>query len=307
MLKERLFGLANNQGNHGEDVKEFDYYLDNTPTHSYMKYLYKYPQAACPHEQLVRESPNRGRDVAEFEITDTDLFDEDRYWDAFVEYAKDDDEERLFRSVSVTHEKMDNSFLRCSTTPAPSYPPKRRGAAPEPVDDEEVAPTLMFTENETNLERLYDVRNKNGFAKDAFHDEIIIEHRMEKDRAKAVKKTGMVTKTVKKMVKGPSTPKARQHDEDKKLTPPSDSPSQDYGEEAPRENVQVAENAEPGHDDEEEEHEIEEETEVEEGYWEVADESTGSRPYVKPEKVGTKAAAQYVFSQVPGGGGCAVV
>ncbi|KAE8267690.1 hypothetical protein A4X09_0g4656 [Tilletia walkeri] len=352
MLKERLFGLANNQGNHGEDVKELYYYLDNTPTHSYMKYLYKYPQAAYPYEQLVRESQNRGRDVAEFEITDTDLFDEDRYWDVFVEYAKDDDEENavsirisaynrgpdpadlhiipqlIFRNtwswpketppkpelkqvhdytIQVTHEKMDNSFLHCSTSPAPSYPPKRRGAAPEPVNDEEVAPTLMFTENETNLERLYDVKNKNGFAKDAFHDEIIIEHRMEKDRAKAVKKTRMVTKTVKKMVKGPSTPKARQHDEDKKLAPPSDSPSQDHGEEAPHENGQAAENAEQGHDDEEEEHEIEEETEVEEEYWEVPDESNGSRPYVNPEKVGTKAAAQYVFSQVPGGGGCAVV
>lgn len=84
MLKERLFGLANNQGNHGEDVKELYYYLDNTPSHSYMKMLYKYPQQSYPYEQLVRESQMRGRDVTEFEITDTDLFDESKYWDVSV-------------------------------------------------------------------------------------------------------------------------------------------------------------------------------------------------------------------------------
>ncbi|KAK0528509.1 hypothetical protein OC835_004630 [Tilletia horrida] len=357
MLKERLFGLANNQGNHGEDVKELYYYLDNTPTHSYMKYLYKYPQAAFPYEQLVRESQNRGRDVAEFEITDTDLFDEDRYWDVFVEYAKDEDEENAisirisaynrgpdpadlhiipqlnFRNtwswpketppkpelrqtaeytIQATEESLGKSFFYCSTSPAPSYPPARRGAAPEPVSDEEVAPVLMFTENETNLERLYDVKNKNTYAKDAFHDQIIIEHRLEKDRAKAVKKTRMVTKTVKKMVKGPSTPKARQHDSDKKLAPPSDSPSQDYGEEtpvngSPRKDANGGDRFADGEQDDEVEHEVEEEVEVEEEYWEAADESSPSRQYVNPDKVGTKAGAHYTFSQVPGGGGCAVV
>lgn len=85
--------MANNQGNHGEDVKELYWYLDNTPTHSYMKMLYKYPQGNYPYEQLVRESQMRSRDVAEFEITDTDLFDENKYWDIFIEYAKDEDNE----------------------------------------------------------------------------------------------------------------------------------------------------------------------------------------------------------------------
>lgn len=75
-------------GNHGEDVKELYWYLDNLPTHSYMKLLYKYPQAAYPYEQLVRESRNRGRDVAEFEITDMDIFDENRYWDIYVEVSR---------------------------------------------------------------------------------------------------------------------------------------------------------------------------------------------------------------------------
>jgi hypothetical protein len=85
MLKERLFGVSGPQGNHGEDVKEVYYYLDSTPTHSYMKFLYKYPQRAYPYEELVRENQQRGREVQEYEILDTDAFDEDRYWDVFVE------------------------------------------------------------------------------------------------------------------------------------------------------------------------------------------------------------------------------
>ena len=92
ILKERLFGVTGHQGNHGEDVKELYWYLDSTPTHSYMKFLYKYPQRAFPYEELVRESQTRGRDVPEFEILDTDAFDDDRYWDVFVEV-----------SVSVLH------------------------------------------------------------------------------------------------------------------------------------------------------------------------------------------------------------
>jgi hypothetical protein len=87
MLKERLFGVSGPQGNHGEDVKELYYYLDSTPTHSYMKFLYKYPQKAYPYEDLVRENQHRGREVVEFEILDTDVFDEDRYWDVFVEVS----------------------------------------------------------------------------------------------------------------------------------------------------------------------------------------------------------------------------
>lgn len=85
ILKERLFGVTGHQGNHGEDVKELYWYLDSTPTHSYMKFLYKYPQRAFPYDQLVQESQNRGRDVPEFEILDTNAFDENRYWDVFVE------------------------------------------------------------------------------------------------------------------------------------------------------------------------------------------------------------------------------
>ena len=85
ILKERLFGVTGHQGNHGEDVKELYYYLDSTPTHSYMKFLYKYPQRRYPYEELVSENQNRNRDVTEYEILDTDAFEGDRYWDVFVE------------------------------------------------------------------------------------------------------------------------------------------------------------------------------------------------------------------------------
>ena len=86
-MKERLFGVTGHQGNHGEDVKELYWYLDSTPTHSYMKFLYKYPQRAFPYEQLVQESQIRGRDVPEFEILDTEAFEDNRYWDVFVEVS----------------------------------------------------------------------------------------------------------------------------------------------------------------------------------------------------------------------------
>ena len=90
ILKERVFGLTGNEGNHGEDVKECYFYLDSTPTHSYMKYLYKYPQAAFPYSQLVEENRRRGRQDPEYELIDTGVFDENRYFDVFVEYAKAD-------------------------------------------------------------------------------------------------------------------------------------------------------------------------------------------------------------------------
>jgi hypothetical protein len=97
ILKERLFGLTNSEGNHGEDVKEYYFYLDSTPTHSYMRYLYKYPQAAFPYDRLVQENRRRGRKDFEYELLDTGIFDADRYFDVFVEYAKADSEDVLIR------------------------------------------------------------------------------------------------------------------------------------------------------------------------------------------------------------------
>ena len=97
ILKERLFGLTSSEGNHGEDVKEIYYYLDSTPTHSYMKYLYKYPQRRFPYEQLITANRERSKDEGEFELIDTGSFDEDRYFDVFVEYAKADTDDILIK------------------------------------------------------------------------------------------------------------------------------------------------------------------------------------------------------------------
>src|SRR5690348_10466046 len=97
ILKERLFGLTNSEGNHGEDVKEYYFYLDSTPTHAYMKYLYKYPHGAYPYDDLVRTNRSRSRAEPEYELLDTGVFDEDRYFDVFVEYAKAGPEDILIQ------------------------------------------------------------------------------------------------------------------------------------------------------------------------------------------------------------------
>jgi hypothetical protein len=97
ILKERLFGLTGHEGNHGEDVKEYYFYLDSTPTHSYMKFLYKYPQAAFPYDQLVSENGKRGKSQPEFELMDTGVFNENRYFDVFMEYAKAAPEDILIK------------------------------------------------------------------------------------------------------------------------------------------------------------------------------------------------------------------
>ena len=97
ILKERLFGLTNREGNHGEDVKEIYFYLDSTPTHSYMRYLYKYPQAAFPYADLVKTNAARDAKAFEYELLDTGIFDEDRYFDVFVEYAKEGPDDLLIR------------------------------------------------------------------------------------------------------------------------------------------------------------------------------------------------------------------
>src|SRR6266576_7107927 len=110
ILKERLFGLTGEEGNHGEDVKEYYYYLDNTPTHSYMKYLYKYAQAEYPYTRLVEENRRRGRSSPEYELIDTGIFDDDRYCDVYVEYAKVDAEDILIR-FTVTNRGPEEALL----------------------------------------------------------------------------------------------------------------------------------------------------------------------------------------------------
>ncbi len=112
-LKERLFGLASEEGNHGEDVKEYYFYLDNTPTHSYMKYLYKYPQAEFPYAQLLKENKRRTRQDPEYELIDTGIFDQNRYFDVEIEYVKHEPEDILIRISSPTAAPIQHRFICC--------------------------------------------------------------------------------------------------------------------------------------------------------------------------------------------------
>jgi hypothetical protein len=196
ILKERLFGLTNSESNHGEDVKEYYFYLDSTPTHSYMKYLYKYPQPAFPYEDLVATSKRRSRGDMEYELLDTGIFNSDRYFDVFVEYAKQTPEDILiqisvcnrgpepaaihilptlwfrntwtwwpdaakpflkeitsrngYRSVAASHSQLGERYLYC----------------------EEDIP-LLFTENETNNERIFGTRNASPYVKDGINNYVV--------------------------------------------------------------------------------------------------------------------------------------
>jgi hypothetical protein len=194
ILKERLFGLTGSEGNHGEDVKEYYFYLDSTPTHSYMKYLYKYPQGEFPYGRLVEENRARGRGGLEFELMDTGIFADDRYFDVFVEYAKTDAEDILIRITVANRgpEAADLSLLPTSwfrntwswgddvkrprlsavpgKTPAVLAENERYGKRWLVCEGE---PELLFTENETNLKRLYGVENKTPFVKDGINNYIV--------------------------------------------------------------------------------------------------------------------------------------
>jgi hypothetical protein len=283
ILKERLFGVTGPEGNHGEDVKELYYYIDSTPTHSYMKYLYKYPQRPFPYEELVRESSNRSRDVQEHEILDTEAFEDNRYWDVFVEYAKDEDSPDAISiritaynrgpdpaplhiipqiwfsnywswdketpakpsltlmapgAISAKHPKL-KSHLYCLPSPPPVGP-----SVTGEIEEDNVFPDMLFTENETNYKRLYGGNNVNDYAKDAFHDHIIPSHRPVDSKSH----DGPTP------ADGDTTPRG--------LATPESSPK-----------------ASPISDCD----------------------------FVNPLNTGTKAAGHYVFNDVPGNGGCVVV
>ena len=173
ILKERLFGLTNSEGNHGEDVKEYYFYIDSTPTHSYMKYLYKYPQQEFPYSDLVETNRRRGRDDFEYELLDTGIFDADRYFDVFVEYAKSDPEDLLIR-ISVHNRGPEAADLHVLPTlwfrntwswekdaVKPSLRQVGEGSIRASHDqlgemtlDCEGNPELLFTENESNNNKL---------------------------------------------------------------------------------------------------------------------------------------------------------
>ena len=195
ILKERLFGLTGNQGNHGEDVKEYYFYLDSTPTHSYMKMLYKYPQAAYPYEQLLEGNAQRSRQDPEYELLDTGVFNEDRYFDVFVEYAKADVEDILIKitafnrgpETAAIHLLPSLWFRNTWSWGRDLRRPVARVATSAPDIScvelkhyqygkrwllSEGKPELLFTENETNNALLFGGKNR-SYTKDAFHEFVI--------------------------------------------------------------------------------------------------------------------------------------
>ncbi|MDT8283281.1 MAG: glucosidase, partial [Gammaproteobacteria bacterium] len=191
ILKERLYGLTNGEANHGEDVKELYYYLDATPSHAYLKMLYKYPQAEFPYAQIVEQNRKRGKHEAEFELMDTGVFDENRYFDVFVEYAKADVSDILMRVTAHNRGDADAPLhilpqLWFRNTWAWGYDPARPALSADEtnciivehptlgnyhcyVDAE---PDLLFCDNDTNTARLYG-QPASGYSKDAFHDYVI--------------------------------------------------------------------------------------------------------------------------------------
>jgi len=194
ILKERLFGLTGNEGNHGEDVKEYYFYLDSTPTHSYMKFLYKYPQRAFPYSQLVDENRRRSREDPEFELADSGVFADNRYFDVFVEYAKGSCNDILIRITAINRGDVAAplrllptvwfrntwSWGRDDQRPELQRPQGSRAAIA--IDHQRTgpytlhfdgAPELLFTENETNSQRLFGIDSASPFVKDAFNEYIV--------------------------------------------------------------------------------------------------------------------------------------
>lgn len=216
ILKERLFGLSGPEGNHGEDVKECYFYLDSTPTHSYMKALYKYPQAEFPYRRLMEENGRRGKDEPEFELVDTGVFDTNRYWDIAVEYAKALPDDILIR-ITLSNRGPDRATLHLLPSlwfrntwswgrSGEGYGPKpqiirsneaalladhhqlgRFRFVTEPVSGQH-GPEFLFTENETNATRLFGATNPSPYVKDAFHEYLI------RGRADAINPAGIGTK-----------------------------------------------------------------------------------------------------------------
>ena len=193
ILKERPFGLGNSEGNHGEDIKDYFYHLANTPTHSFMRGLYKYPQQAFPYQQLLEENARRNRDQPEYELVETGIFNDDRYFDVFVEYAKADTADLLirFRIVNRSSQSAPLSLLPTlwlRNTWSWGYEDSKRipfgleGSVLNTGDQPELGNyrlqcreqgEWLFTDNESNTERLFGQANKYQFQKDAFHRYLI--------------------------------------------------------------------------------------------------------------------------------------
>jgi len=192
MVKERFFGLTNAQGNHGEDVKEYYYYLDSTPTHSYMKMLYKYPQNAFPYEELIQKNANLGKNNPEFELIDTGIFDQNEYFDLFIEYAKESQNDILIKLTVVNKSKLSAPLIILPTIwfrntwnwGYDDYKPNLFSENPEQIKIEhreleiknlyvEHSEKALFCDNETNNFKLYKSPNFGHFCKDGINDFII--------------------------------------------------------------------------------------------------------------------------------------
>jgi hypothetical protein len=198
ILKERLFGLTGSQGNHGEDVKEYYFYLDSTPTHSYLKGLYKYPQAAFPYEKLIEENHRRGRDELEYELLDTGIFDDNRYFDVFVEYAKASPDDVLIRISAVNRGPepaplrllptlwFRNTWAFAQNAPVPNLAmvaaPGASGEALIRADHDPLGARLLiaqaphevlFTGNETNTARIFGCPNTTPYQKDGVERHLV--------------------------------------------------------------------------------------------------------------------------------------
>jgi Mannosylglycerate hydrolase MGH1-like glycoside hydrolase domain len=192
ILKERLFGLTNSQGNHGEDVKEIYYYLDATPTHSYLKLLYKYPQSEFPYAALLAENARRGKSVPEFELLDTGIFNDDRYFDVFVEYAKAAPQDIVMRVTvhnrgpeAATIHILPQLWFRNTWSWNEGAPRPELSAGGDSLVEAihpqlgryclyvADAPELLFCDNDTNAARLFGGEPEPGFFKDAFHDCVV--------------------------------------------------------------------------------------------------------------------------------------
>jgi hypothetical protein len=192
ILKERMFGLTNSEGNHGEDVKEYYFYVDSTPTHSYMKFLYKYPQCEFPYRDLVETNRKRSREELEYELLDTNAFDDDRYFDVFVEYAKTSPEDVSIR-ITVHNRGPESARLRVLPTlwfrntwswGEDDHKPSLRQVKPGIIQAThpelgeywlhcDSPKELLFTENESNAQRLWGQPNASPYVKDAFHSYVI--------------------------------------------------------------------------------------------------------------------------------------
>jgi len=197
ILKDRLFGLSGTQGNHAEDVKEYYYYLDSTPTHSYLKYLYKYPQSAFPYQDLKQENLRRDRTQPEYELIDTGIFDDDKYFDVFIEYAKADIDDICLRITAINRSKdpallhvlptiwFRNTWSWSNDTEKPSMKATRidvENLSTIRLEEKEAgtyqllcegSPKLLFTENETNYKKLYGSESFSPYTKDGIGEFVI--------------------------------------------------------------------------------------------------------------------------------------